>query len=222
MAQVGAASGVTSCGYTLSGGAPDYTLTGLDLVALANTTAYSNSANCGRCVELVRTAGANTYRVTVTVVGSCDAAQCSGPAALPGFGVTPTALQVLGANPQLQLPLTGETLTYSFVACPAPTNPPILANVRINTGAPGAVLFVRQRYGIKSVTLEDQAVGQPIDLSRGNDNYWATASGVLPGSAPIFRLTDVNNNVIMFSNILLINAPAFASTAVQFPTCTTP
>jgi len=84
------------------------------------------------------------------------------------------------------------------------------------------VLYVRQRYGIKSVTLEDQAVGQPIDLSRGNDNYWATASGVLPGSAPIFRLTDVNNNVIMFSNILLINAPAFASTAVQFPTCTTP
>ena len=38
----------------------------------------------------------------------------------------------------------------------------------------------------------------------------------------MIRLTDVNNNVIMFSNILLINAPAFASTAVQFPTCTTP
>jgi hypothetical protein len=158
--------------------------------------------------------------VTVTVVGLCDTAQCPDQNNAPSFGVGVTAFQVLTPNVQSQLPPSGTTLTYSFVPCPVPPNtPPILGNVRTNNGAPAAILFVQQRYGIASGSVTDTTTNVTSQLARGNDNYWSTPNGVLGGSTVTFQLLDVNDGLITIPNFSVLNPPAFNSTGKQFPLC---
>src|SRR4029079_7672376 len=111
----------------------------------------------------------------------------------------------------------------SFVPCPVPQNvPPILANIKIASGAPGTVLFVQQRYGIASVTVEDVATAQQYTMTRGNDAYWSPPNNVpLPASAR-FRLTDVNNATVTSTVFTTANTGPFTSTGTQFPVCPSP
>jgi hypothetical protein len=163
-----------------------------------------------------------TRRTTVTLVGSCSDPVCVANGNLPTFALSQTAYAALAMNGEPMLPSSGAMLTYSFVACPDPNNAPILANVRLNNGTAGAVLFAQQRYGIKSATI-DGPTGQPTDLSRGNDNYWTTASGILTNaSSAIFHIVDVNNVMITTSSVPLANPQAFYPTGVQFPVCPSP
>ena len=211
---------VITCGYPLNGAAVQYSNTGADYIALASPLALANGANCGRCVELVYTAGTAVTRTTVTVVGSCDAAQCPNQNAAT-FALGFTAFQALTPNIQSQIPMPGTTLKYSFVPCPATPNQPILANVRYTNGVASSVLFVQQRYGISGVTVEDATTAQSFPLSRGNDGYWFPPSGAAIGGSPRFHLTDVNSAMIVTPVVPLNNNP-FWPTSTQFPLCPTP
>ena len=222
MAQAGTPSQVNliTCGYPLNGTVVQYSNTGSDYIALASPLALANGANCGRCVELVYMMGTAVTRTTVTVVGSCDAAQCPNQNAV-SFAVSLPAFQALTPNIQSQLPMPGTTLKYSFVPCPATPNQPILANVRYTNGAASSVLFVQQRYGITAATLEDATTAQSFPLSRGNDGYWFPPSGATLGGSPRFHLTDVNNAMVVTPVVPLNNNP-FWPTGTQFLLCPTP
>jgi hypothetical protein len=200
-----------------------YSLPGPNNVALASPTALvNNGANCGRCVELVYTAGSNTTRVTVTVVGLCDAAQCPNQN-FPSFALNAVAFQTLTQNIQLQLPVSGTTLKYSFVPCPVVANEPILANFNFNAGAPDSVVFLQHRYGIASATVEDPTVGQQFAMQRNSLGYWVPSPGGtlnLPGGVTV-RLTDVNNKTLAFTNFSA-STQVYFSTNQQFPACPLP
>ncbi len=217
---VGLFSQTAGCGYTGSAQTVDNILTPIDYFAFASGVAFANTANCGRCVELVRNSTiTGTKRVTVTLVGSCTDAVCIANPNQARFQVSTSAYQILAPTNESSLPLAGETLSYSFVPCPAPQNQPILANIRIASGAPATVLFVQQRYGIAAVTVEDVTTAQQYSMARGNDAYWYPPTGMtLPQSAR-FRLTDVNNALVTSGVFTTANTPAFASAGTQFPTC---
>jgi hypothetical protein len=217
----GLAQSPTTCGYPLNGTSVQYTNTGPDNFALAGPVAFANGANCGRCVELVYTVGTSVNRVTTTIVGACDAAQCPDQNSA-SFGIGPAAFQLLTPNIQSQIPTPGTTLTYSFVPCPATANQPILADIKVANGVATSVLFVQQRYGIKSVTLEDASTAQTYPMARSNDAYWYPPSGTLLSASPRFHLTDVNNAMVTSPILPLANVVPFAPTNVQFPVCPTP
>jgi hypothetical protein len=216
----------TTCGYPVgAGNVIQYIWTppggGMDLFALGNSLTFNNGANCGRCVELVRSAGSsNPRRVTVTLVGSCTDQACQ-DAALPRFALSPAAWAML-ATSEPQIPPSGDTLTYSFVGCPVPIATDgqperIRANLLQQNGTITGVLFVGQRYGIYVATTT--IGGGSVVLSRGNDNYWRPPNGMVLGAGSVeFILTDTNSRGASFI-IPLQNFPMFGQTSGQFPTC---
>jgi hypothetical protein len=222
---------LTSCGNQVLGGAVQNIWTASDYYALANPAAYpvnadgSSGNNCGRCVELAYTtvggSGSTTSRVTVTLVGTCDAATC---ATLPNpnfptFLLSQGPYQVLAPGTSASVPRSGETLTYSFVPCPVPTDAngqpqPMRAILTVND--PNSVVFFQHRYGILSGTWSVN--GQPpLPLTRVADGRWRPLNGGLFNSNSVtFSMTDVNQKTIGFTvagsgNPVSVNA--------QFPTC---
>jgi hypothetical protein len=214
----------TTCGYPVQGTQVQYLLTGSDFWAIGNAPAMpANQGGCGRCLELVRTIpGAIPTRVTVTVVGGCPDAACQ-TIPTPRFELSASAYQVLAPAGDNVVPGgAGETLTYSYVPCPVAANPPILANLKVSNGVVASVLFVEQRYGITSVTVEDVTTAQQTSLARLNDAYWWPPTGMLlPGSAR-FRLTDVNNATVTSAVLTTANTAPFSSAGIQFPLCPSP
>jgi hypothetical protein len=223
---------MTTCGYPIAGaGAVQYIQPqGSDAWAVANSAVLSipgiGNANCGRCVRIDRMmSGVPPRSVVVTLVGVCPDPVCQADST-PHFAIGPSTYTMLATQNEPSLPAgANETLTYSFVPCQVSANQTILANFKISGGAVPSVLFVQHRYGIASATVEDPTVGQPVPLFRGNDGYWARSDGnSLPSGTivPTFRLTDVNNSLVMFNNLPPTNTPPFASTGQQFPLLCTP
>jgi hypothetical protein len=172
---------------------------------------------CGRCAEFMRTLGTNTYRVTVTIVGECNATTCGN-----GVELSSAAYQILAPNGEPSLPLPGDSLMWRFVECPVPGAPDgqperIRASVRTGTDVTMAngIRFLGQRYGIASVRTIIN--GTTVDLIRGTDNYWAA-----PNNAPLgpqivqVTLSDTNNRQVTTSVLIQQNEQ---TTSVQFPVC---
>ena len=216
----------TTCGYpSFPPAGVQHIWTGNDVFALVSAAVYGNGANCGRCVQLIRGTSPQPRQAIVTIVGSCNDPVC---VALPNdvrFQLSLAAHGMLAQPVETSLPLAGETLTYSFVACPVPNAPDgqperMRANFMIAGGGHTAVLFVGQRYGIQSVTATVGA-NPNMALMRGNDNYWRLPNDQLFGNGLVFSLTDVNLATVSTS-INLQNFPdgqIFGPTTAQFPTC---
>ena len=211
-------SQTAGCGYTGGFQAVDFVAAPNDFFAYGSGVVFGNTANCGRCVELVRNS-TPAKRVTVTLVGSCTDPVCAANPNQARFQVSAIAYQLLAPMNETSLPLAGEMLTYSFVPCLVDSNQQILANIKISGGAAAAVLFVQQRYGIAAVTVENVTTAQQYPMARSNDAYWYPPAGMtLPPSAR-FRLTDVNNAMVTSAVLTTANTPAFASAGTQFPMC---
>jgi len=211
-------SQTAGCGYTGGFQTVDFVAAPNDYFAYGSGVVFGNSANCGRCVELVRNS-TPAKRVTVTLVGSCTDPVCAANPNQARFQVSASAYQLLAPMNETSLPLAGEMLTYSFVPCLVNSNEQILANIKISGGAAAAVLFVQQRYGIAAVTVENVTTAQQYPMARSNDAYWYPPTGMtLPPSAR-FRLTDVNNAMVTSAVLTTANTPAFASANTQFPMC---
>jgi hypothetical protein len=217
----------TTCQYSGTPQSLQYIFTpasGTDF-AFGSGAAYANGANCGRCVELVRSSpGGSPLRVTVTLVGSCNDPVCVANPNQARFQVSLGAYPKVAPANEPTVPLTGETLTYSFVACPVPSDgtgapQPIRETFLLNGANGSAVTFYQQRYGIASATVEI-ATGNPLPLQLGNDARWYPVNGNTFGSgALLFRLTDVNNRQISFNTMSSVSAGT--AVGVQFPTCVT-
>jgi hypothetical protein len=219
----------TSCGNQVLAGAVQNIWTPSDYYAIANASAYpvnadgSSGNNCGRCVELVyMMSGAPTPpRVTVTLVGTCDAATCAtlpNPN-FPSFLLPAAPYQVLAPGTSATIPRTGETLTYSFVPCPVPndptTNQPRSMSATLSVNDPNTVTFFQHRYGIASGTFVLN--GQTLQLTRITDGRWRPPNNAFfSANGATFTLTDVNQKTITFNAV-----PTAAPTPVnaQFPTC---
>jgi hypothetical protein len=223
--------GTTSCGYPVvpGGTAVQYMWTTNPLGwAMINPAFSPNGVACGRCAELVRTIGANTKRVVVTVVGICPDAACQSISTLPYFQLSPAAYSVLSQNEPSIPGQTGDILTMSYVECPVPTGPQgqperIRANFNISGGALTSVVFVGHRFGIASASVVTTS-GQLAMSRNGNSNgYWIPANGNNFGTGPTvqFRLTDTNNRQLMF-DYDISNPPYFGETTAQFLPCAVP
>jgi len=176
-------------------------------------------AGCGRCAEFTRGLGANAVKITVTVVGDCNAASCGN-----GVELSPAAYQVLTPTNEPQLPLPGDTLTWRFVECPVPIaqdGQPERIRATVRTAADPtrggtAVKLLGQRYGIASVrTFINGAI---VDLTRGVDNYWSVPNnGTFGPQLAQFMLTDTNSRVV--STDITPSTPNEQTTSAQFPVC---
>ena len=109
-------SQTAGCGYTGGFQTVDFVAAPNDYFAYGSGVAFGNSANCGRCVELVRNS-TPAKRVTVTLVGSCTDPVCAANPNQARFQVSAIAYQLLAPMNETSLPLPGEMLTYSFVPC---------------------------------------------------------------------------------------------------------
>jgi hypothetical protein len=216
-----AGSGISTCGYTLTAnGGYQHVWTGPQGVnfAFVPMQAPLGSAPCGRCAEFTRTTAANTFRVTATVVGDCNPAQCGN-----GVQLSPAAYQILAQDINTPaIPLAGETLTWRYVECPVPVAADgqperIRATVRLSTDATRgqSVKFLGQRYGILSVRTI--LGGSAVDLAHGSDNFWATSNNLPFGpNQATFTLTDVNNAT---SQATITITTTEQTTNTQFPVC---
>jgi len=211
---------IASCGYnSIPGAGYQHVWTGTQGMnyAFVPTQLLQLASACGRCAEFTRTLGATSTRVTVTIIGDCNAASCGN-----GVELGAAAWQILAPNGEPQLPLAGETLMWRYVECPVPVAPDgqperIRATVRqaADPTLGTAVKFLGQRYGITSVRATIN--GALVDLTRGNDNYWATPNNAPFGPASSsFSLTDVNARMVTANVSITQNEQ---TTSSQFPVC---
>jgi len=219
-----AGNGPCSCGYPSLTTSTWHVATQIAqgyLYGTINNTDYATAAECGRCIELIRTFfnGNPSRTITFTVVGECGPNdQCGNTTGRNQYMLSNTTFMQIGSAFEMTAGAdpAQEMLIAREVPCPFSQGNVIYGQMHFTGGAVDGVTFTGNRYPLQAVQLL-QATGNVV-LVRGPTNLWQPGPGMAFGASPwTFAITDINGRTVTSAGLVVANNEQ--STGVQNPTC---